>query len=297
MYKQKKNRRTRKYKPKNCAPNVKNKTIHSKSCYSPNMIENLKSLYNKRYSNKIIAIKPKQIWNELKKRMKNCDSESCWLKELAEPNVSARIEKQVFAPRKPSSWLKNPNEWLTNFDIKHVLHQYENFNQNFEFIGPSFIDFNEKENGTCVDEEVCKFDLSEKMKNKIHKIGIVFNLDKHYMSGSHWVSLFIDVNDRFIFYFDSAGDKTPKEIKALVDNIQNQGEKLGLKLDFHENHPFEHQYGNTECGMYSLYFIISLLTNKVNNKVFKTKEEKIHFFKKVRISDKEMEILRNKYYN
>ena len=297
MHKQKKNGKTRKYKQKNCAPNVKNKTIHSKSCYSPKMIENLKSLYNKRYNDKIIATKPKQIWKELKKRMSDCDSESCWLKELAEPNVSARIEKQVFAPRKPSSWSKNPNEWLTNFDIKNVLHQYEDFNHNFDFIGPSFIDFNEKENGTCVDEGVCKFDLSEKMKNKIHKIGIIFNLDKHYMSGSHWVSLFIDLNDRFIFYFDSAGDKIPKEIKALVDNIQKQGEKMGLKLDFHENHPFEHQYGNTECGMYSLYFIISLLTNKVNNKVFKSKEEKIHFFKKVRISDKEMEILRNKYYN
>ena len=63
------------------------------------------------------------------------------------------------------------------------------------------------------------------------------------------------------------------------------------------NHPFEHQYGNTECGMYSLYFIISLLTNQATNKPFKTTEDKIRFFKKVRISDKEMENLRYKYYN
>ena len=53
----------------------------------------------------------------------------------------------------------------------------------FEFIGPSFIDFNETEHGTCIDEEVCNFDLSEKMKDKKSKIGIIFNLDKHNMSG------------------------------------------------------------------------------------------------------------------
>ncbi len=293
----KKKRKTRKFKQKNCAPRVRNKTIHSKSCYTPSIIENLKTLYNKRYHDKITASKPKQIWNELKARFDTCSSEDCWLKELSDPNVTQKIEKSVFSPKRPASWNKNPNEWLTNYDIRHVLDQYQDYMEHFEFIGPSFIDFNEKENGYCVDEEVCKFDLSEKMKNKKSKIGIVFNLDKHNMSGSHWVSLFIDIDDGFVFFFDSAGDPIPKEIKVLVEKIQDQARKSNIKMDFHENHPFEHQYGNTECGMYSLYFIISLLTNRAGNRPFKTIEDKIHYFKKVRISDKEMENLRHKYYN
>ena len=224
-----KTRQTRKFKQKNCAPRVRNKTIHAKSCYTSSIIENLKKLYNKRYHDKIVATKPRQIWKELKSRFSKCNSEDCWLKELSNPNVAQKIEKAIFSPKKPASWKKNPNEWLTNYDIRHVLEQYEDYMDHFEFIGPSFIDFNETEHGTCIDEEVCNFDLSEKMKDKKSKIGIIFNLDKHNMSGSHWVSLFIDLDEGFVFYFDSAGDPIPKEIKALVEKNPRSSEKIKYK--------------------------------------------------------------------
>ena len=48
-----------------------------------------------------------------------------------------------------------------------------------------------------------------------------------------------------------------------------------------------HQEGNTECGMYSLYFIISLIEDTVNPNYFKSKK----------ISDAEMENLRDRYFN
>ena len=53
------------------------------------------------------------------------------------------------------------------------------------------------------------------------------------------------------------------------------------------NHNFNHQKTNTECGMYCLYFIISLLSNKHDFDYFNTKQ----------ISDKHVERFRNIYFN
>jgi len=45
----------------------------------------------------------------------------------------------------------------------------------------------------------------------------------------------------------------------------------------------EHQYKNTECGIYSLFFIIHLLEDKLTSTYFKThklKDEYMHTFRK-----------------
>ena len=55
------------------------------------------------------------------------------------------------------------------------------------------------ENGKCVWEELCKFELEKQIEKGKNKIGIIFNLDKHYQSGSHWVSLFIDIEIMIFF--------------------------------------------------------------------------------------------------
>ena len=43
----------------------------------------------------------------------------------------------------------------------------------------------------------------------------------------------------------------------------------GFKDEVTFNAYVEHQYKNTECGMYSLYFIITLLTTHKDPKSFK----------------------------
>ena len=48
--------------------------------------------------------------------------------------------------------------------------------------------------------------------------------------------------------------------------------------------------------MYSLYFIITLLTEMVADQS-KTIPQLLHFFKKQIISDKDVELFRNIYYN
>ena len=294
------NNKKRKFTLKNCSPIVKGKTVHKNSCLTKNVMFNLKKQYNKKFpEDPIHENTPPKIWEALKSKMNMCKNEECWLAELAEPHVKDRLEKIAFSPKSPKSWNDDTNEWLTNHDINNVLSQYEYKFDTFEFIGPSFIDFNEKIGYSCVDNEVCMLNIQEQIDNGKEKIGIIFNLDRHNQPGSHWVSLFIDINDKFVFYFDSVGTKIPKEIYNLVKNIQEQGKKLTnpINFRFEQNHPFEHQKTNTECGMYSLFFMITLLTNKLYKTPFKTTEQKIQFFKSKKIPDKKMEELRKKYYN
>ena len=41
--------------------------------------------------------------------------------------------------------------------------------------------------------------LNHFISKKINKIGIIFNLDKHDESGSHWVSMFINIKEGIFF--------------------------------------------------------------------------------------------------
>ena len=301
---QKQSIRKTKKKSMNCSPMVAGKTVSSESCMTGHILQKIKSEYNHTHRDNPIAAKtPKKILKELRQHLSHCSQEDCWLHQIKDEKLRKKIEKFIFAPKHPREWKYNPNEWLSNYDIYNVLTQWEETNPNFEFIGPSFIDFDaplqQQKKGSCVDTDLCKFSLEQQIHAGRNKIAIVFNLDKHDQSGSHWVSLWIDIDDHFIFYFDSAGAKIPPEIMRLVSRVQKQGSELArpIKFRFYENHPMEHQYSNTECGMYSLFFIITMLTGKTDDRVFKNCQSKIAFFKRHRIPDKYVENLRWKYFN
>lgn len=301
----KNNKKTiKKFNKLNCSPLVYGSNVNSNTCYTKKILFEIKDSYNSSdlNNNKITTNNPNEIWFQLRENLVECPTESCWLKELKNKVLINKIKKYVFAPKKPPEWKENPNEWLSNIDLFEVMSQYEIKYTNFVFIGPTTIDFDTKlpeNNNNCVLNELCNFSLEKYMKKGKEKIGIIFNLDKHYQSGSHWVSLFIDIENNFIFFFDSAGNKIPKEIDNLVHRITDQGSKLShpIKFNFYQNYPKTHQKGNTECGMYSLFFIITMLTHQIDSKKFKNHKEIINFFKKGLISDKYIEKYRNVYFN
>jgi len=308
MRKSQKHRRTKKnvtrsFQPLNCSPIVNGKTEIAGSCFTAPALYQLKEYYNKHHpSTPILSKTPSQLWHDFRTRFFSCKREDCWLKEIDNAELRENLEKFLFAPSQPVEWKKKPNEWLSNFDIFEVLHQYELTHSTFKAIGPTPIDFDSRpkdESGKCVWEELCTFQLNNYLEKGKTKLGMVFNLDKHDERGSHWVSLFVDLEDWFLFYLDSAGNQIPKEIRALVKRIQRQGMSLSppLKFKFYENYPLEHQLGNTECGMYSLYFIITMLTGETEGRTFRTAREKIEFFKKKRVPDKYVSKYRKIYFN
>ena len=75
----------------------------------------------------------------------------------------------------------------------------------------------------------------------------------------------------------------------LVKRIIDQGNNLKpkIKFNFDSNEGIEHQYGNTECGMYSLYFIVHMLEDKITS----------HYLKTHVLKDKYMEKFRKIYFN
>jgi hypothetical protein len=276
----------------NCSPKDKNE-VNDFSCYTDKSLFKLRDKWNSRHPDvKILTNEPKEIHKLLSNYLKNvCNKESCWLKQKNEFGNLDEDFKESFAPVSPTEWKKNPNEWLSSIDIIKVMKQYEKAYKCFDFIGPSPIDFNSRKlYGECVWEELCNFNLEEQIKKGKTKIGIIFNTDPHDKPGEHWISMFINIKKKKIFFFDSVGNTAPREVKELVENIKKQGQNLNPKINFiyDENHPVEHQYGNTECGIYSLFFIVHMLEDKMTEQYLKThilKDEYMHKFRKIYFND------------
>jgi hypothetical protein len=275
-------------KKDNCSPTSKFKF----SCYSDKSLHLLKHHWNFRHPDcKITTNDNYKIWIQLKDYMGSlCKRESCWLKHLVKKNLNRELADYTFAPKAPAIWKKKPTTWLNSLDIENVMKQYEKKYSNFEFIGPSPIDFNTKKMfGECVWNELCNFNLKKTIQRNKTKIGIIFNTDPHYLDGSHWISMFIDIPKKQIYFFDSVGELPPNQIYQFVNTIVNQGVKMNINFKFQMNYPVEHQEKNTECGMYSLFFIIKMLNGANFKKVFMNKKSLIR--------DKEMINLRLKYFN
>lgn len=239
--------------------------------------------------NKITSTNEREIWEELRDKMANvCNRESCWLRQkFMEGNLNNELINYTFSPQSPETWKRNPNAWLSSTDILAVMNQYEKKHPFFEFLGPSPIDFAEKKAyGECVWEELCNLNIHDMMKRSKKKLGIIFNTDPHNKPGQHWISMFIDLERKFIFYFDSVGDRTPSPVMRLIENIQSQMNNLNMSPEIIKN-TLGHQRKNTECGIYCLFFIYYLLNEK-NDPLMLLQN---------RIPDNEIEIFRTFFFN
>ena len=270
----KSNKKNNNFKQLQCAAQKSKKN----TCYNDDNLIKMRDLWNLRHPEKKIKTNnTNNIWKNLKKNMNNsCNNEKCWLnQEFMKNNINNELTNDTFAPSSPSSWKMNPNEWLSNFDISKVMKQYEKFYNNFVFIGPSPIDFNKRiYQDKCVWNDLCNFNLKDYINNGKKYIGIIFNTDPHNKSGSHWISLYINLEKKYIFFFDSNGDNVPKEIVELINRIKTQGKEINIELEYDNNEGIEHQLKNTECGIYSIYFITSLLTGIRSPLYFKKKYNK-----------------------
>ena len=284
----KKRNTTNKFKKLKCSANKKNYT-----CYSNRSLELMKNKWNIRHPDmKISSEKPRDIWYSFKKYLSStCESEACWMRQNFMKNgLNQELLNYTFAPFAPKSWKKNPNTWLTSVDISKVMKQYEARYSDFRFIGPSPIDYDaEESDGKKVWEELAYFDINKQIKTGKKKIGVIFNTDDHTKSGAHWISLFINIETGEMNFFDSVGDKAPSNVVKFCNMIKKQASESNYKLPefkFDEIHPHGHQKKDTECGIYSLYYIVNMIQK--NNFLF---------FKKKVISDDEMEKFRNFFFN
>jgi hypothetical protein len=156
-------------------------------------------------------------------------------------------------------WDKDPDMWLDNFNIANVMKQYEQSFPWFRFLGVFPIDFSMPDpylttgEKKCLYKETCDIQLKREYDKGVRGIGMIFNLDPHNKGGSHWVALYINLNDirkPFIGYFDSYGYKTPEMIARLMRSFTLQVK--GCELAYNAR---RFQFGHSECGMFSMYYL------------------------------------------
>ena len=287
-----KNNKTCKYNPDaklkktNCSPLGEN----GFTCYTDKSLLKMKEYWNVKHPDcEITETDSKGIWLKLKGFMSDvCDIESCWLKQkFMQNNLNSELLNYTFSPDAPDSWKGNEHEWLSSVDIEKVMKQYEKKYPSFKFIGPSPIDFDTKKMyGECVWDELCKFNIKNMLNKGVNKVGIIFNTDPHYESGSHWISMFVDLIKNKIYYFDSVGDAAPSEVDVLAERIQKQGVSMKRTMTYENTEGVSHQKQNTECGVYSIYFIVSMLEGDEFDK-----------FKHEIINDGKIFTYRDKFFN
>lgn len=209
---------------------------------------------------------------EIGKRFKGPQHE--WIKHKCIKFLNADtkdvVQHEIFRPLGPQGKF----DWLSTFDINYALAQYENKYPDFKFLGAVPIDFEELDYLPFKKINFDDFYLEGKTK-----IGVVFNLDEHYKNGSHWVSLFSDLENGQIYFSDSTSAKPDKRIINFMGKIENYlKQKRKLKnIDVRYNKT-QHQRGNTECGVYSINFILRLLKGKTFDHITRKRvsDEKIN---------------------
>ena len=176
-------------------------------------------------------------------------------------DVKKDLRKEYLRPKRPKVWDDKPDTWLDNYNIMHVLQQYQEARPEFKFLGTFPIDFSApnpyKTNQECLHKEICSLNLVEEYQKGIRGIGLIFNLDPHFKGGSHWVGLYINLQNikkPGCYYYDSYGYKTPSLIARLMRSFKLQIANCELGSNARR-----FQYSNTECGMFSIYFIICMV--------------------------------------
>ena len=196
-------------------------------------------------------------------RRTNCKTERCWLEKIQlETRRKEEILNKYFRPTMPDEWIRDPDTWLDSNNISDVMKQYEELYSNFKFFGTNPIDFAapnpyNKEaaaQNKCLEEKICKMNLKELETEGKTKLGFIYNLDPSNKGGSHWIASFTDIPGHRTYYFDSYGMKPPSQIARFMRSLTLQDPKM--KLEYNAR---RFQYGNSECGMYSMYFLIRML--------------------------------------
>ena len=243
-----------------CAPNVK-KSKKCKSCFEKNDLIKMIKAYNKKNSSKKIKIENKshkQLWNSLRTALsKKCDKEICWLDEDFVRSNKGRLLSR-FKPKMPEDWKKNKHAWLSTTDINEVMKQYERKYDHFAFFGPVPVD--------CPNGISCPLTTLDPLKLRNNKgitmIGIIYNLDYHYESGSHWVAMMIDLSrtPHYIDYFDSYGEEPHELIRKFMNQMHSKIKSSGPVIKIVNDK--RHQYGHSECGVYSINYLLERLKGR-----------------------------------
>lgn len=223
-------------------------------------IDRLRTVYNEEHTQEppIQTGSAEVVWESIKQRLRDkCKS----------GRGECIITSLLTRPKAPAEWKVNPEEWLSSTDIDKLEKQFEKLFAEYKHVGTFPMDFDAKsETGECLVSALCSMDIKSLAKAGKTQLGIIFNTDVSTGPGEHWVAVFCDIRPELAYprmtYFDSYAQKPEKEIKRLMKRWKERWDASGvhsqpMKLTYNKT---RHQYKDSECGMYCMYFHYCCLT-------------------------------------
>lgn len=187
---------------------------------------------------------PLEQKRQLLLRQTNCDSDACLVDHSGTTSEAL----------KPKGHLK----WLSNDDIDKIMHQFELIIPNFKFyaaVACDYYDVYPKE----FPKDVMKYT----------DVAWIFNTDRTFQSGKHWVALYVSNKNKTVEYFDSVGKEPNKYIKGFITRYFGNYKYSWNKV--------KHQKENNECGIYSIYWILARLHgDSVSTRIT---DQQMHYFR------------------
>lgn len=258
-----------------CAPDKK---FEDGSCIPLSVLVKMAEAYNKTYQDGQIklnttyeTLRPdlykRYLVSQFSKHLDQiCDDQKCWVKQkffqVLEDGIQEELLKYTWRPKGPQGKFT----WLNTFNIQDSMEQYEKKYPDFKFLGAVPIDFDDLPRLGIKDLD---FEKLTRLDNK-RRFGIIFNLDEHDKDGSHWVSLFADLEKGTVYFSDSYGVEPELRIRKFMRRIARyiqQGGKNPI-VDYNKHRA---QRKGSECGVYSIAFILRQLKGDSFEQICKEK--------------------------
>lgn len=286
-----------------CSPS---KIYKDGSCFTDESINQIVLKYNELFNEKIdINLSKKKKIDLLLKKIPECKNknDNClvdnvdWIKNMNNDDINFHTFRPI-GPQKRFQWLNTTN-------INEIMDQYEKVYTDFRFYGAVPINFKQ-----LIDLDIANINFDKIYKEGIKQFGLVINFDSHWQKGSHWVALYANIEKGKIYYYDSYATKPKIEISNFVKEISlwcykkhilksetdsiidtesnfmtgkyNKYEKSNLDIRYNK---IRHQFGNSECGVFSVNFLIKLVRGIDFDNVCKSE-----------INDKKVNECRNTYF-
>lgn len=249
-----------------------------KICSAPEQVKEMKSfLMNQGCTPGYVnSIKTDTILEELKKQLNVKTESEIYAHNLFRKHIGSykadSILKDKFVPSGP----KDSTALLDNFNIDNTLNQWskgskKEFGRCFYHVPFQMIDFQE------VKTELATLDIMSLSKNKFDCFGVVLNTDVSSGRGKHWFALFGDLKhsgtkaDPYILeYFNSSGYPPRTQVTVWMEKIKHdllRDQKKHIEIVYAAHKQI--QYSRTECGVWSLVYILSRLLGKPHNWIVK----------------------------
>lgn len=189
---------------------------------------------------------------ELSKKMGNDQTE--WINSEAVQfldNESIELLKNdVFRPKGPDMQY----EWMDSIRLTKVMKQYEKLFLSFKYLDTLPIDFDKY--GDYFNAQT----MAKYIEKGKYKFAMIVNTQTYAEGGEHWFCIFINIRKGELCFIDSVGNRPMPEIVDFLEKIKNLLLENGITVTIKYNKT-QHQRKNSECGIYSMYFVLGLLND------------------------------------